>query len=110
MRELSSSRDDYSKFQALNAEVLGISANVRFSQKAFAESLSLNYPLLSDSRGHNVIKAYGVYNEKRQRAKRSYFIIDKNGIVRFKKVMPSGRNLLPNEELLKEIERINQGS
>jgi len=109
VRELSSSRDDYPKFQALDTEVLGISANVRFSQKAFAESLSLNYPLLSDSRGQKVIKTYGVYNEKRRRARRSYFIVDKQGIIRFKKIM-SGRKLLPNEELFKEIKKINQGS
>ena len=109
MRELSSSRDDYPKFQALDTEVLGISANVRFSQTAFAESLNLNYPLLSDSRGQKVIKTYGVYNEKRHRARRSYFIVDKKGIIRFKKIM-SGRKLLPNEELLKEIKKINQGS
>ena len=109
MRELSSSRDDYPKFQLLDTEVLGISANVRFSQKAFAESLSLNYPLLSDSRGQKVIKTYGVYNEKRRRARRSYFIVDKQGIIRFKKIM-SGRKLLPNEELFKEIKKINQGS
>ncbi len=110
MRELSSSRDDYPKFQALDTEVLGISANVRFSQKAFAKSLNLNYPLLSDSRGQKVIKAYGVYNEKRHRARRSYFIVDKQGIIRFKKIMSSGRSLLPNEDLLKEIQKIDQGS
>ncbi len=57
-----------------------------------------------------MIKAYGVYNEKRHRARRSYFIVDKQGIIRFKKIMSSGRSLLPNEELLKEIQKINQGS
>lgn len=107
MRELSSSRDDYPKFQAVDTEVLGISANVRFSQKAFADSLKLNYPLLSDSKGQKVIKAYGVFDEKKQRAKRSYFIVDKQGIIRFKKVMSSNRKLHPNEELLKELKKIN---
>jgi alkyl hydroperoxide reductase subunit AhpC len=56
-----------------------------------------------------VIKAYGVFNEKRHRARRSYFIVDKQGVIRFKKVM-SGRKLLPNDDLLKEIKKINQGS
>ena len=110
MRELSSSRDDYSKFQSLDTEILGISANVRFSQKAFADFLKLNYPLLSDFRGHTVMKAFGVFDEKRSRAKRSYFIVDKKGVVRFKKVMPSNRQLLSNDELLEEIKKINQGS
>jgi len=89
---------------------LGISANVRFSQKAFAESLNLNYPLLSDSRGQKVIKAYGVFDEKRHRARRSYFIVDKQGVIRFKKIMSSNRKLHPNEELFKEIKKINQAN
>lgn len=110
MGELSSSRDDYPKFQAANTEVLGISANVRFSQKAFADFLKLNYPLLSDYRGQKVMKAYGVFDKKKRRAKRSYFIVDKKGVVRFKKIMSSNRKLLPNEALLKEIRKINHGS
>jgi peroxiredoxin len=91
--------------------VLGISSNVRFSQKAFADSLKLNYPLLSDSRGHKVIKAYGVYNEKKRHGtKRSYFIVDKQGIIRFKRIITKKRGLVANEELLKEIKKINQGN
>jgi peroxiredoxin len=93
----------------LNTEIVGISANVRFSQKAFADFLKLNFPLLSDYRGQKVIKGYGVFDEKGRRAKRSYFIVDKQGIVRFKKIMPSNRDLIPNEELLGEIKKINQG-
>ncbi len=87
---------------------MGISANVTFSQKAFADYLKLNYPLLSDADGQKVMKAYGVLDPEQRRAKRSYFIIDKQGIVRFKKIMPSNRDLTPNEDLLKEIKKINQ--
>ena len=91
--------------------MLGISSNVRFSQKAFADSLKLNYPLLSDYRGYKVIKAYGVFDEKKRHGtKRSYFIVDKQGVIRFKKIMASNRSLVSNEELLKEIKKINQGN
>lgn len=93
----------------MDTEILGISANVRFSQKAFADFLKLNFPLLSDRPG-NVMKAYGVYNEESRLAKRSYFIVDKQGVIRFKKIMPSNRDLLSNEELLAEIKKINEGS
>ena len=41
---------DYSRFEALNVQILGISANNTFSQKTFADSLKLPYPLLSDLR------------------------------------------------------------
>lgn len=80
---------------------------MRFSQKAFADFLKLNYPLLSDYRGQKVIKGFGVYDKKRQRAKRAYFIVDKQGVVRFKKIMSSNRNLMTNDELLAEIKKIN---
>ncbi len=89
---------------------MGISANVTFSQKAFADFLKLNYPLLSDSDGQKVMQAYGVLDPEQRRAKRSYFIIDKQGIIRFKRLMPSNRELMDNEELLAVIRKINQGS
>lgn len=81
-----------------------------FSQKAFADFLKLNYPLLSDSDGQKVMQAYGVLDQEQRRAKRSYFIIDKQGVVRFKKIMPSNRDLISNQDLLNEIKKINQTS
>ena len=66
----------------------------------------MNFPLLSDHPDLKMIKAYGVADEERRTAKRSYFIIDKQGIVRFKKIMPSNRDLLPNDELLAELKKI----
>lgn len=53
-----------------------------------------------------MIKAYGVADEERRTAKRSYFIVDKQGVIRFKKVMPSNRDLLSNDELLAELKKI----
>ncbi len=91
------------------AEVLGISANVSFSQKAFAEFLKLNFPLLSDSPSLNTIRAYGVLSSERSLARRSYFIIDKQGTVRYKKVLGSGEGLVPNELLIEEVKKINGG-
>ena len=108
MRELSSSRDDFIKFEAEDAAILAISANVSFSQKAFADFLKLNFPLLSDYPDASVIKAYGVYNEKNRLANRSYFIIDKQGVVRFKHVSPDNRQLLPNDTLLEELKKMGK--
>lgn len=91
----------------MNTEIVGVSANARFSQKAFSDFLKLNFPILSDYPDFKTIQAYGVFDEKRRLAKRSYFIVDKEGIIRFKQVMPSNRDLLPNEELIKEIKKIS---
>jgi alkyl hydroperoxide reductase subunit AhpC len=56
------------------------------------------------------MKAFGVEDEARRLAKRSYVIIDKEGVVRYKSIRPSNReqDLIPTDELLKEIKKINQ--
>ncbi len=70
----------------------------------------MNYPLLSD-RDLKVMNAFGVLDEARHVAKRSYVIIDKEGVVRFKSTRPTNgkQDLLSTDELLKEIKKINQG-
>ncbi len=57
------------------------------------------------------MKAFGILNEARRVANRSYVIVDKEGIVRYKNTRSSGRkeDLLSTDELLKEVKKINQG-
>jgi len=90
---------------------LGISANAIFSQKALADFAKINYPLLSD-RDQKVMQAFGVLDEARRVAKRSYVIIDKEGVVRFKDTRPSNseKDLLLTEILLGEVKKVNKGS
>jgi peroxiredoxin len=80
---------------------------VTFSQKAFADYLKLNFPLLSDAPNGTTMQAYGVYNPERKLAQRSYFIVDKKGIVRYKKVLKPGEPLVPNDVLLEELKKLN---
>ena len=72
--------------------------------------MKLNYALVSDFQGQKVMKAFGVFDEEKRLPKRSYFIIDKEGIVRFKSVRPSNReeDLISTDELLKEVKKVNQ--
>jgi len=97
-------------FQAENTEVLGISANAPFSQKAFADFAKIAYPLLSDRDG-KVMVAFGVYDEPRRVAKRAYVIIDKEGVVRYLDIRPSNteKDLLSTEQLLNEVKKVNTG-
>jgi peroxiredoxin len=96
----------------LNVQILGISANNPFSQKMFANSLQLPYPLLSDVT-LSVIKAYGVlygatdgkndYPHMVGRiAKRSFFLIDPQGIVRGRWI-GSDLDVFPSEMLLRMV-------
>ena len=93
----------------MDAEIVGISLNIAFSQKAFADFLKLNFPLLSDFPDGKTAQAYGVFNAERKLAQRSYFIIDKQGVIRYKKVLKQGKPLVPNDELLEEVKKISKG-
>lgn len=70
--------------------------------------MKLNYALLSDFQDQKVMKAFGVFNETTRRARRSYFIIGREGFVRFKSVRTQEQGLLSTDELLKEVKKINQ--
>lgn len=85
--------------------MLGISTNHTDSQKAFARHLKLDYPLLSAFGHPDVITSYvGWLDKDRRLANRAYFVIDKEGTVRFKKVMENPAELLPMEEISKVLE------
>lgn len=81
-----------------------------FSQKAFADFAKIVYPLLSDRNG-KVMEAFGVYDEARRLAKRSYVIIDKDGVIRYHDIRPSNseKDLLSTEQLLNVVRKVNKG-
>ena len=80
--------------------------NVAFSQKAFADFLKLNFPLLSDFPDGKTTQEYGVFNAERKLAVRSYFIVDKQGVVRYKKVLAPKEPLVENDVLLAEVKKL----
>lgn len=55
------------------------------------------------------MQAYGVLNAERKLAQRSYFIVDKQGVIRYKKVLGRGEPLVPNDTLIEEVKKINKG-
>jgi peroxiredoxin len=87
-KEMCTFRDSISKFNELNAQVVGISVDGPFANKAFASQNNLQFPLLSDF-NRVAIKGYGIVLENfggltgYSAAKRSVFVLDKSGIVRY---------------------------
>jgi peroxiredoxin len=72
-------------------QILGVSVNSTFSQQAFAESLKLPYPLLSDYAERKVTAAYGVMKENATiSARRAFFLIDPQGVIRKKWIVENG--------------------
>ena len=100
---------DMDRFQAANAQVLGISVDFTAANAAWAESLGINeLPLLSDYWPHgDVAQQYGVLR-KQGFTERATFIVDKDGIVRFKHIYDIDE-LPGNEELFEALEEINSG-
>ena len=96
--------DDLSKLNDLNVQVLGISVDSKYSHKEFANKLGLDFPLLSDF-NREVCKLYGTLR-KEGFSDRAYFIIDSNGIVRFKYLMPTPKDRLENEQLIEDLLKI----
>lgn len=66
-------------FQETGAKVFGISTDNTPSQKAFAQSLGLTFPILSDFLDRKVSQQYGIYIAKAGVANRVTFVIDING-------------------------------
>mgnify|MGYP001617361355 CR=1 FL=1 len=95
---------DLSTLNDLNAQVLGISVDSKYSHKEFATKLGLNFPLLSDF-NREVCKNYGTLR-KEGFSERAYFIIDAEGIVRFKYLMPTPKERLENEQLIDDLNKL----
>ena len=77
---------------------------------AWAEKMGLTFPLVSDF-SRQTLEAYGFLDtDPKSRlyryAKRAYVIIDTEGTVRYRKVLDVARQLVPNDELLAELDKL----
>jgi peroxiredoxin len=94
-KELCTIRDSMGALNNASAQVFGISVDTFFALKAFQDQQKLNFPLLSDF-NKEVIREYGVFNEDmiglKGIAKRSVFVLDKDGVVRHREVLEDARN------------------
>ena len=83
-----------------------ISTDTFFALKAFQDQQHLNFPLLSDF-NKQVIREYGVFNEDmiglKGIAKRAVFVIDKDGVVRYREVLEDARNEPNYEQVLGSV-------
>ncbi len=90
-RQISTHAHEIDRFRALNAVVLGVSTDQSPSQVAFARQCDPDgtVPLLSDFR-HQTVRDYGVYLPEGARPnERATFIVDGEGVLRYKFVEPN---------------------
>ncbi len=87
-KEMCTFRDSMSKLNGMNAQVVGISVDSPFANKAFAAQNNLQFPVLSDF-DRQTVKKYGIELKDfaglkgYTAAKRAVFVVDNAGVVRY---------------------------
>ena len=71
-------QQNLSKLEASDTQVLGVSMDSPFSNKAWADKIGVSFPLLSDW-GGDTTKKYGLYNQQYKAPRRATFLIGKDG-------------------------------
>ena len=103
------------EYSDLNCEVYGISGDNPFSQEAWAQKEGINVPLLSDYE-HKVAQSYGVaYDSFLPQlhlgfagvAKRSAFLIDRNGVIQYMEVHDDARELPDFDKIKARLAELN---
>ncbi len=104
MQDLEKHRED---MERLGAVALGLSVDAVPTKKAWAESLGIQETrLLADFWPHGgVARSYGIFREKNGFSERAVFIVDAEGIIRFKKIYPM-REVPDIGEILKALEEV----
>ena len=109
-KELCSTRDNIALYNEANAQVLAISVDSVFTLARYKEDQHLNFPLLSDF-NKDVSAAYGaLYDtfvfDMKGVSKRSAFVIDKQGLVRYAEVLEKATDLPDFSAIQKTLESI----
>ncbi len=85
-------QNDFSRFEKLNVQVLGVSSDSLETHQEFSRSLNLSFPLIADD--GSIRKLYG--------GGRITYVIDQSGIIRYiHKGMPDNNEILETLENLK---------
>lgn len=110
-KELCSTRDNIAIYNEANARVMGISVDSVFTLARYKEDQHLNFPLLSDF-NKEASAAYGALYDRfafdmKGVSKRSAFVIDKNGVVRYAEVLEKATDLPDFTAIQKVLQDLN---
>lgn len=102
-RQMCSVRDRWPDYAATGAEVVGISTNTVESHRDFAEHHDLPLRLLADV-DRRVADAYGARSLIPGKVARSVFVIDPQGVIRYRDVRPLGLLRPKDDDIIKAIQ------
>lgn len=109
-KELCNVRDNISFYNNLQAKVFGISVDSLFTLKQFRQEQNLNFDLLSDF-NKEVSGLYGSLYEQfgfdmKGVSKRSAFVIDKDGVVRYAEVLENAGEIPNFQAITATLEKL----
>jgi alkyl hydroperoxide reductase subunit AhpC len=94
----------HEEFKHLRAEVVAVSCDHWYSNVAYQAALGAPYPFLSDW-FRTEARKLGIFDEAKQRSGRAIYIIDKQGVLRWKKVYEIG-TCPKADEFLGELKKL----
>jgi peroxiredoxin len=108
-KEMCAMAEDYSQYQNLGAEIIGVSVDSPYANVKFAEECNATFPIVSDF-NKEASEAYGVLREDlgglKGVSERAAFVIDRNGVITYAWV---GENpgIMPDlQEIKTAVERL----
>ena len=101
-KQMCSVRDRWDDYSATGAEVVGVSTDSIESHKHFADHHDLPLRLLSDI-GGKIAHLYGARSLIPGKVARSVFVIDADGIVRYRDVRPLGFLRPKDDDVIRAI-------
>ena len=110
-KEMCTFRDGSGTLQDSETQTVGISVDSSYSLRAFAQTYNLQFPLLSDF-NRKVSRLYGVLQDPwvglgyKGVAKRSVFLVDGRGILRYRWVTDVPSKEPPYQEVMKAAEKL----
>jgi peroxiredoxin len=103
--EMCAFSEDYLQFQGAGTVVLPISVDAVPSLKAFKEKERMSVDFLSDF-FRKTARDYGVLMEEKGFAKRSYFLVDRQGVLRWSHVEAENSHRRQDAELLEQVRKL----
>jgi peroxiredoxin len=103
--EMCAFTEDYDRFRTAETVVLPISADSIATLKEFKAKERLSVDLLSDFK-REVSRTYGTLNEEKFFSNRAYFIIDREGIIRWNFLEETTGTRRENADLLAQLQQL----
>jgi mycoredoxin-dependent peroxiredoxin len=105
--ELSAIRDQFPEATRDDVELVTVSVDSTYVLRTWADRDHFDFTMLADFWPHGAVaRAYGVFDDNIGVATRGTFIIDKNGVVRWKVVnpIPQAREIADYQKALAELD------